>query len=404
MKRKESSVNDFVTAENFSKLVIEQADVVKPIIREQLFKEYLTGSGDYDEILGIYCNTFGIDRSVKARMIIMRVISDVQKEDLYFIKNTVSQVASGYLVAYTTVHKHVVFVTDTVDDAECLSAIEKFRKYIGAYYKNEIKIIYSKTAPLYKMRAVHQNLVKGLGYSFYSDKLTLYEGEINLNTGSELLSPQYGLIEKTVGSGDEEEAMRLIDTFFSDIRLAAPVPGVAKTYCLELYVCIIRCCSADRIEAAMKGILSIQESKTLDEIKRFITERAREITLENMAEDRLSYSSLITKTLRIIDRNLSNDELSLRWIAGTMLYTNGDYLGKLFKKELGKNFSAYVMERRMELAKKIILSGRGYKIYEIAREVGYGTNSQYFSQVFKKYTGVSPVEYRENIRTQNQIS
>ena len=37
-------------------------------------------------------------------------------------------------------------------------------------------------------------------------------------------------------------------------------------------------------------------------------------------------------------------------------------------------------------------------IKTIARSVGFGNNPQYFSQVFKKYTGVSPLEYREFAR------
>ena len=110
------------------------------------------------------------------------------------------------------------------------------------------------------------------------------------------------------------------------------------------------------------------------------------------------YSSLIRDTINIIDENIENENLSLRWLAGTILYTNVDYLGKLFKKETGKNFSHYVMEKRMEMAKDLIIEGKKDRIYEVAEKVGYGSNSQYFSQVFKKYTGVSPLEYREFAR------
>ena len=251
---------------------------------------------------------------------------------------------------------------------------------------------------------MHQRLVRGLGYSFYSDKMTLSENEISVSAKRELLYPNYSKIEKAVASGDEEETKELLAAFFSDLREVAPIPSVAKTYCLELYVCIIRCCGADKIEEAMKGILSIQESKSLSQIEQFIVSKAMEITLENAPENNLTYSALIAKTIRIIDQNLSNDELSLRWIAGTILYTNGDYLGKLFKKELGKNFSVYVMEKRMELAKQIIRETKGQKVYEIAQKTGYGTNSQYFSQVFKKYTGLSPVEYKEALKKHEKIS
>ena len=34
-------------------------------------------------------------------------------------------------------------------------------------------------------------------------------------------------------------------------------------------------------------------------------------------------------------------------------------------------------------------------IHQIAEVVGFGSNPQYFSQVFKKYTGMTPTEYAE---------
>ena len=187
-----------------------------------------------------------------------------------------------------------------------------------------------------------------------------------------------------------------------------PTPAVAKTHCLELYVCIIRCCETDKIDNYMKGIMYLQDAKTIGEIRSFIEEKGLEITEANTPEKRKVYSALIRDTMRIIDENVRNENLSLRWLAGTILYTNVDYLGKLFKKETGKNFSHYVMEKRMELAKETIIEGKYDRIYEIAEKVGYGSNSQYFSQVFKKYTGVSPLEYkefaklmRENEKTEN---
>jgi two-component system response regulator YesN len=149
----------------------------------------------------------------------------------------------------------------------------------------------------------------------------------------------------------------------------------------------------------MKGIASIQQGKSFNEIRNFINANAMEIARTNAPKSVNIYSSLIKDTMRVIDENLGNEKLSLRWIAGTVLYTNVDYLGKIFKKETGMNFSHYVMEKRMECAKKLIMDGQKDRIYEVAEKVGYGSNSQYFSQVFKKYTGISPLEYKEITRT-----
>ena len=52
----------------------------------------------------------------------------------------------------------------------------------------------------------------------------------------------------------------------------------------------------------------------------------------------------------------------------------------------------------MERAKDLILEGQKDRIYEVAENVGYGSNSQYFSQVFKKYTGILPLEYKDFAR------
>jgi two-component system response regulator YesN len=210
-----------------------------------------------------------------------------------------------------------------------------------------------------------------------------------------LLEPDYCAIERSLQSADLKKSLSLLDDFFGEIERVKLDPVLAKTYCLELYVCVIRCCEAERIDKYMKGIMKFQALKTLDEIRSYINNIAEEIVALNRPELKRRYSALISDTLALIDENIGNENLSLRWLAGSILYTNVDYLGKLFKKEVGENFSHYVMHKRMEMAKQLIIGGEKDKIYEVAEKVGFGSNSQYFSQVFKKYTGVSPLEYKE---------
>ena len=67
-------------------------------------------------------------------------------------------------------------------------------------------------------------------------------------------------------------------------------------------------------------------------------------------------------------------------------------LNYLFKKEVGETVIKYLIQVRMEQARKL-LDHKGLKISEISEKTGYSTVS-YFSNVFKKYYGVSPLEYR----------
>lgn len=103
-----------------------------------------------------------------------------------------------------------------------------------------------------------------------------------------------------------------------------------------------------------------------------------------------SSRDFISKVISLVDEQLSNPNLSLKWIAENHLYMNVDYLSKQFIKQMGVKFSTYLASKRIEKAKELLLNGHDEKISEIAKQIGCGDNPQYFSQLFKKYTGMTP--------------
>jgi len=70
-----------------------------------------------------------------------------------------------------------------------------------------------------------------------------------------------------------------------------------------------------------------------------------------------------------------------------------DYIGKLFKQKTGYNFHDYVTRIKMEHAKYLIRTGE-YKNYEISEKLGYKT-VDYFSQLFKEYSGCTPRMFKK---------
>lgn len=99
---------------------------------------------------------------------------------------------------------------------------------------------------------------------------------------------------------------------------------------------------------------------------------------------------LINKALAYINSNYMKD-VNLKSIADE-LYISTWYLSKLLKKETGNNFIEILNKIRIEEAKRL-LSEPKYKIYNIAAEIGF-TDVPYFIRLFKKHTGMTPIEFR----------
>lgn len=103
-----------------------------------------------------------------------------------------------------------------------------------------------------------------------------------------------------------------------------------------------------------------------------------------------STKSIINDIKRYINEKYSN-EISLNDLAGRF-FMNPSYLSQLFKSETGQNLSDYITYIRVLNAKRLLLN-KDLKIYEVSVMTGY-PDPKYFSQVFRKITGVTPREYR----------
>ena len=79
---------------------------------------------------------------------------------------------------------------------------------------------------------------------------------------------------------------------------------------------------------------------------------------------------------------------------GELVFLNTDYLSRIFKKEKGISISNYIIQKRVEEAKKLLTQST-LPINTVSLYVGY-SNFSYFTKMFKDNTGYAPLEYRRS--------
>ncbi|WP_051531525.1 response regulator transcription factor [Clostridiisalibacter paucivorans] len=103
------------------------------------------------------------------------------------------------------------------------------------------------------------------------------------------------------------------------------------------------------------------------------------------------YSKELFKAIKYIQNNFQGS-MTLNDVANHVNLSTS-YLSKLFKKELGMNFTVFLTDCRMERAKQL-LEDTDDPIINISMELGYN-ESNYFSKVFRKKYGETPSKYRD---------
>jgi two-component system response regulator YesN len=116
---------------------------------------------------------------------------------------------------------------------------------------------------------------------------------------------------------------------------------------------------------------------------------------ERVIEEKKNRNQLpVRKAKQYINENYKR-QITLEEVAEAIELSPA-YLSTLFKKEIGINFSDYLISCRIEASKELLKNGN-LPVNLIAEEVGY-LDSKYYSKTFFKLVGLKPTEYRKLYR------
>ncbi|WNQ13318.1 helix-turn-helix domain-containing protein [Paenibacillus aurantius] len=142
---------------------------------------------------------------------------------------------------------------------------------------------------------------------------------------------------------------------------------------------------------AMKNGLT--KAETISEILPVLIRSLKQLHRQYLeARESKSNHQLMSDIRTYIEENYENPDLSLNLISDTFS-VNGKYFSQLFKEEFGMKFVDFLVNLRMEQAKRLLLE-TDLSLQEISGKVGY-THPISFGRTFKKMVGVTPGDFRK---------
>ncbi|RAP77440.1 response regulator transcription factor [Paenibacillus montanisoli] len=194
---------------------------------------------------------------------------------------------------------------------------------------------------------------------------------------------------------DINGVIKLVDAMFSTFqekRIAWESMSSAIARCVHRATHVIQTMQGDEsMLASLKPIMQWhQEPRTLQGVKRLLIAFLTECMAYIVSLRSTTMKGDIGKIRSYIEANYASN-ISLKSIS-KHFYMNSVYLGQLFKKTYGVYFNDFLLQIRIQEAKRQ-LRQTDKKIYEVAASVGFG-NPDYFVSQFEKVEGKTPTEYK----------
>lgn len=114
----------------------------------------------------------------------------------------------------------------------------------------------------------------------------------------------------------------------------------------------------------------------------------------NQGDD--THNKLLASIKRITNR--VSDDIPLSFLADSCGVTVQHYC-RLFKAYTGTTPTAYIISLRISRACDLLTKDKNRKIEDISQDCGFNSVA-YFNKTFKKVMGISPREYRKNMKTE----
>ncbi len=246
---------------------------------------------------------------------------------------------------------------------------------------------------------MYKSAVEAINQQFYEGVGKVYFPQQPSGTIYEIGKQTYLSFKKKLRNSSVDEAVDLIRNLNKDIlKSHDPDINKIKKIFFNLLSILYECAAAwdfydSHNESQSKNMWQDIDSQiTLNDLSEFLIANIKNIIKKSNSKE--TQMDKIDMIKNYILKNYNNNQLSTQSLA-EYFHLNQTYLCTYFKKATGSTINEYITELRIEKAKEL-MTNRRTKLYDVTTSVGF-TDVNYFSTLFKRYTGLSPSDFRKKI-------
>lgn len=236
-----------------------------------------------------------------------------------------------------------------------------------------------------------------------SARLLQTKGIVRFEELGEAMTAPKGLTEReeaivlSIRAGNKSGLLEQIDRFIEWIQEERLDPEIVEREMLKIIYMTLQAAGESGLDAKTDEFqrrymphVEIREMAVKGQLLPWFREQIETIAELSMESREKTKHASVEQARAYIEQNISRD-LTLQEVADHV-GLNATYLSVLFKEVMGETYIKFLTRYRMEYAK--ILLAKGMKVNEASEKVGYHTY-RHFSDVFKKYTGFTPGQYKD---------
>lgn len=141
-------------------------------------------------------------------------------------------------------------------------------------------------------------------------------------------------------------------------------------------------------------VTEITAQESLSQTRHYLISFLKSFSTQSTEMKSDNEDEVVRKVIKIIESSYAN-ELDLKLVS-KKINLSPYYIGSIFKKQIGKQFSQYLNDYRLDKSREI-LQTRKIKVCELAEAVGI-RNCSYFCTLFKNRFSISPSDYKDILK------